>query len=837
MTDLFDPITGVARRVSDEDAEQLFLSGKYGIDPKNPPVLVAPDDGSKYKLPADKVQEALEAGWKFESSVDKTKRLYKEELGKAGILDKIDRALGTASRSLVNQATLGVVGAGTTVLDKNQEYDPKTGQLTALGKWNVENEVNPVSSFTGGTVGNVLSLAYGGPVFRGAELAGGGLVKAGLSRMSPKLAESVVGRVAEKAGAGAAVGAVASAPAAITEAALGEPEIAAETLIGGAAFGSIFGGGLQAAKSPISLALQGVRKISSGAVSEGLRSGAEIMGIKAVGGLASEMNAATNIERIVTGNPKLPAKEARKNFSSFIYDTLGVSKLTPRQWAPEKLVQKLDDYNKALNEERLGYAKEIDKQNKDGLIDYFEVKKILGDIKKEYSGNVANMTGESKTIADSLEAMVDGFAQKVNKEQATTLPKNTVDYARRMKGETVVPDTMSSKQFEAYALENGSPKLTLQESEQVKDGLKKILYPDGSPANNAAADIYSSFLKLQEAAANAGTKGGKLGTQYIKTGKDLQRLILYRPKIEGMANRNASNRVISPFDIIAGAAAQSPAIGAASFVGRQYGARAGEATLLGAAKIIDKFGNQAQSAIDRSLGLASKTLDTGSKYVPRSTQILDSLFDENDSKKDKLEKLNQLSSDLAALTADPETSASITSAFTEDLANLGNEIPSFYQQKLSNAFAYLQDAIPKAPTTSTPFQSSAYVPTDREISRFERKLQAVVEPASVLEDIAQGTATKDQIDAIKTVYPEMFNKLRTMVFERLSTPGIKVPYQQRLRIASLLDEDGAISVDPGAVKTLQANFAPTENAKPKANSKITEASRQGTDIDRVLAGR
>ena len=108
---------------------------------------------------------------------------------------------------------------------------------------------------------------------------------------------------------------------------------------------------------------------------------------------------------------------------------------------------------------------------------------------------------------------------------------------------------------------------------------------------------------------------------------------------------------------------------------------------------------------------------------------------------------------------------------------------------------YLMSQIPggsKAPTVFEP--SRTLPPSELEMQIFAQKYQAVSNPLSVIDDLRRGTVTHAQIDAIKTVYPELYQQIQTKTMEgitKLDQQGKRMPFDDRLILDLFLDLNGA----------------------------------------------
>jgi len=105
-------------------------------------------------------------------------------------------------------------------------------------------------------------------------------------------------------------------------------------------------------------------------------------------------------------------------------------------------------------------------------------------------------------------------------------------------------------------------------------------------------------------------------------------------------------------------------------------------------------------------------------------------------------------------------------------------------------------------------------PTGQELSAFARRLEAVKDPTSVLDAMAAGPVTREYLEALREVYPELHAELRGKVLERVASRMAPVTYQQRLALGFLLGEPMDSSTTPAAVAFYQGQF----EQKPEAQA-------------------
>lgn len=166
------------------------------------------------------------------------------------------------------------------------------------------------------------------------------------------------------------------------------------------------------------------------------------------------------------------------------------------------------------------------------------------------------------------------------------------------------------------------------------------------------------------------------------------------------------------------------------------------------------------------------------------------------------------------------------------------------QQQIVRAVTFLNDKMPKH-MDSGPARMlfpREYEPTSMEKAKFERYLQAVEQPLSVLAELEQGTVTREHIEAIKYVYPEIYRETQQAVMEQISEHP-DLPYQKRLQLGILLDIPADESLTGESIIGLQQNFAPEQaqnQAQPGsvsgANGNVQAAAQ--ANMDKMnMAGR
>lgn len=119
---------------------------------------------------------------------------------------------------------------------------------------------------------------------------------------------------------------------------------------------------------------------------------------------------------------------------------------------------------------------------------------------------------------------------------------------------------------------------------------------------------------------------------------------------------------------------------------------------------------------------------------------------------------------------------------------------------------------------------------DSEIRRFERYVDAASYPLKVVERIGQGAATPEEIETVRTLYPRLFDSLRTSIFDAVASSKTDLSYQQRLILGTTFDAITDPTMDPAFMARLyQGDFARTDQ---QAQATAGAAAEQRTKISK-----
>jgi len=142
-----------------------------------------------------------------------------------------------------------------------------------------------------------------------------------------------------------------------------------------------------------------------------------------------------------------------------------------------------------------------------------------------------------------------------------------------------------------------------------------------------------------------------------------------------------------------------------------------------------------------------------------------------------------------------------TAGISEDLPELAGAIG---RQQL-NVVGYLTDRMPRNPR---PYMlgDKSWTPSPSEMKTFRDLVLVATNPDALLPLITVGTATRAQVDAVKTLWPKTWQETRQQVIDAVTSAAADerpVPYQARLRLGQVLQVPMDASQYPAFVQWMQ----------------------------------
>lgn len=167
---------------------------------------------------------------------------------------------------------------------------------------------------------------------------------------------------------------------------------------------------------------------------------------------------------------------------------------------------------------------------------------------------------------------------------------------------------------------------------------------------------------------------------------------------------------------------------------------------------------------------------------------------------------------------------------TAAVEGINEHAPTVAQSMTAAAAAglsFLLSKLPEVPDQG-PFQSE-WEPSPTEVSRFNRYYDVIENPLIVLKHAKEGSLTPEHVEAISTVYPKLYNKIQEELLSHIvNAPNKKLPYRSQLMVSMLLGQNLVPSLAPSSIVANQMTLnkpmgQPTQ--PPKAPSSRNNPSK------------
>ena len=218
--------------------------------------------------------------------------------------------------------------------------------------------------------------------------------------------------------------------------------------------------------------------------------------------------------------------------------------------------------------------------------------------------------------------------------------------------------------------------------------------------------------------------------------------------------------------------------------------------------------------------------------------------------KNRKEAFKAVSRNLSELQADPEQLMTKIAKSTSVVAQAAPETAAKMHERLLDGVNFLVARLPKSnAVVENLLTKRDYEPSSLELAKFERYLQVVEAPATVLDELESGTLTTEHIEALKAVYPQIYQQVRVAVLDELLKLDEAVPYSKRVQLGILLDIPADESLTPESIQALQANFeaqaeangvagpAPAVKSSQTGLQSLGKSDRMASGTDALLQRR
>ncbi len=226
-------------------------------------------------------------------------------------------------------------------------------------------------------------------------------------------------------------------------------------------------------------------------------------------------------------------------------------------------------------------------------------------------------------------------------------------------------------------------------------------------------------------------------------------------------------------------------------------------TLVDTLAKIERTANAGVRALDSAVG---KAVDAVTSPAIKRAAISSIAGSMSKQKKDFPKQV-----EILAKYQDPHQAADIIASKTANLSRAPQVAAALGQKSLETA-NFLYNKLPQDPLAgfALPGVDSKWQPSDAELSKFNRYVAAAENPLSVVENVASGTVSPEEVETLKVLHPTVYEKLQTSILTAITEKGQNVSYQKRILLGTLFDVPTDISLRPDFMGKMQQLYAQQE---------------------------
>lgn len=124
--------------------------------------------------------------------------------------------------------------------------------------------------------------------------------------------------------------------------------------------------------------------------------------------------------------------------------------------------------------------------------------------------------------------------------------------------------------------------------------------------------------------------------------------------------------------------------------------------------------------------------------------------------------------------------------------------------------------------------------SDSQMSEYLRYTEGVENPMQTLKDFGNGTVTREQAEALRVVYPQMFSELEQQVTTELVDRKEPLPYASSIRLSILLDKPLHPTLEPSFIRGVQQMYG---EEKAKKEGPLAPSQRTVPDMAKAEASQ
>lgn len=261
---------------------------------------------------------------------------------------------------------------------------------------------------------------------------------------------------------------------------------------------------------------------------------------------------------------------------------------------------------------------------------------------------------------------------------------------------------------------------------------------------------------------------------------------------------------------------------------------------IGLTKLATESANKTEKGVKGFLKSAAKgAKEVGKKAVIPSTIIIlnSASFSPSEKKeyatKNVQEAFQRRSEELLRMNYSPDL---IKQKVADSLGPIPPGILAAIQQVQIRKIKFLTKKLPQDPSGDRiipkPFKPSSY-----QLKTFSRYMRAAEKPLTVLEDMKAGKLTQEGVEALRTIYPEMYNNIQMHILEGIPELRVELNYKSRLQLSRLFQVAVDESMEPEFIAVMQDDFQATGQKESKTGKSFSIPEMEAPTSDSLTSSK
>lgn len=227
----------------------------------------------------------------------------------------------------------------------------------------------------------------------------------------------------------------------------------------------------------------------------------------------------------------------------------------------------------------------------------------------------------------------------------------------------------------------------------------------------------------------------------------------------------------------------------------------------------------AYSRIERMAQTATNTIEKGAKALFKGAEAVKGVTAQKlIPHEEALKNYSKLEAHLKDMDGNPEMFTNKLADATQAMHDVAPNINSSLTIAAVRATQFLRSKLP-AQDPSSPL-TKPYEPSKSELAKFNRYVNVVEHPLSVMKQLHDGTLTTESLETLQNVYPKLLAQMQQSVHEKLDEKSVaKMSYQSKIMASAFLGIDLSNSLSQPSILSAQIQGAqpqpPSQSSRPK----------------------